>query len=388
MKGVDSSMNPFENANLNIESYRTYKQNEYNMDRTGAHSKFRAMKEREGQIRDAEMQAQMESAKAFSDMQASIAARKMNKKANLNRLASYTETAKNMVLKDILFEMYKGSLLLDEDFVMEQTESLKKLVDDYVDNAGAYEMLETAVKEKRSPYLAKLKEACDSIAMEACKRKLKECDGDDKPEYVNFDLDEDAKNAIDFSKDDLSVDQISDMVKDKVLTVVKDEQEKEAKNKELVEEIEEDLKADENVTDEKSLDEAFHNIVIKESVLEETTLFNALFRNCVAEYVTENMSVTHDPGNEDEMNEIGLDTEDVLEDEPTDELNTQYDDVDYDDTIELESSNAVNMDAAFAEALAKYTLMEMLHTIKLENYTHDNVRKLTHSLVSPVPLIG
>lgn len=379
-------MNPFENANLTVESYGTYKQNEYNMDRTGAHKAFRAMKEEEGRQQEERMQAQMESAKATSDMYASIAAKKMNRQANLNRLASFSATAKNVVLKDILFEMYKGSLLLDEEFVTEQSASLKKLVDDYVDNANAYQMLEEAVKEKRSPYLAKLKEACDTIALEVCKRKVKECD--EKPEYVDFNLTDDEKAAIDFSKDNLSVDQISDMVKDKVLTVVKDEQEKEAKNKALVEEIEEDLKEDENVTDEKSLDEAFHNIVIKESVLEETTLFNALFRNCVAEYVTENMAVTHNPGSDEAQEEIGLDEDDIMDDEPEDTLDSQYDDIDYDDTIELESSNEINMDAAFAEALAKYTLMEMLHTIKLERYTHDNVRKLTHSLVSPVPVVG
>ena len=225
-------MNPFENANLTVESYGTYKQNEYNMDRTGAHKAFRAMKEEEGRQQEERMQAQMESAKATSDMYASIAAKKMNRQANLNRLASFSATAKNVVLKDILFEMYKGSLLLDEEFVTEQSASLKKLVDDYVDNANAYQMLEEAVKEKRSPYLAKLKEACDTIALEVCKRKVKECD--EKPEYVDFNLTDDEKAAIDFSKDNLSVDQISDMVKDKVLTVVKDEQEKEAKNKALV----------------------------------------------------------------------------------------------------------------------------------------------------------
>ena len=58
------------------------------------------------------------------------------------------------------------------------------------------------------------------------------------------------------------------------------------------------------------------------------------------------------------------------------------------DTVKDEISNHdvsevdIDMDLILAEAITKYTLMELAYTIKLEDYSSETVRKISQKLLN------
>ena len=292
---------------------------------------------------------------------------------NINRISN---NAKELILKDILFEVFYNALLMDDYFLRENVNNLKYLTDKYIDDNGGFKVLENAITNYQNPELLKrIKSVCESVTNKVCKRKLadsKECGSID---LIEFDMNEEEKNELDyFKKDELNIERISELVKDKVLTVVKDEQERQKTNAELIENIENDLKEDDEVTDEKSLNEAMSKIILNKSIIESSTLFDTLFRDSYQEYLLENVAIT------------STDKDNIDDDK---EFSHSYDtELDEDDVVEDEEppveDKEINMDLILTEAITKYTLMETLYTLGLETYSHENIRKLTERILNPV----
>ena len=52
------------------------------------------------------------------------------------------------------------------------------------------------------------------------------------------------------------------------------------------------------------------------------------------------------------------------------------------DEFNPDEVNAIDMDYILADTIAKYTLMETMYTIKLEDYNYDSIRKMTNNMLN------
>lgn len=302
-----------------------------------------------------------------------------------NKMNMVSTEGKNAVLKDILFELFYKSLVMDDYFLEENSNTLKSLTDRYVDDNGGFKLIETAIANTNSNLLKQIKTVCESTANDVCKRKLEQYHQCKDPSCLMFDMNEEEKNKFDYEKDGLNIEEISKLVKDKVLTVIQDEKNREEEESRIVAEIEEDLIENEDVKDEKTLNEALEKIMIGKSPINEATLFNALLKNSYKEFLTENIAIQsadHKKVQDDKDFSETYDPNATPNNVVNGDMDTELDEDEINKNIAIENKSSIDMDMVLVEAITKYTLMEMLYTLKLENYTYDNIVKLTRKLVN------
>ena len=370
-------MDIFKNAEVAVESYSTLKTNAiafHNVsDSAVSNASLRniAKKEKAAQFDDELKSLRKE--KHMQSLQEQVIMKGLHEGQIEHKIGQLSRSCKTMVFKDILFEIFYNALVMDKSFVEENKSTLKGLIDTYVDDNGGYSLLENAIIESNSPLLKKMKSSCDKFVLEVCARKVKEFNEHKNVDMIDFDMNEEEKSKYDDMKDNLDVERISKLVKDKVLTVVKDEKERQETEAKLIQDIEDDLMEDENVVDESTLNAALESIVVNKIPVEDSTLFNALLRDSYHEMIVENVSIR----SADEHN-IREDKNDSKTYDP----NLTADNVD--DTADTEElADEIDMDTVLVEALTKYTLMETLYTLKLENYSRENIRKLINKMVNP-----
>lgn len=188
------------------------------------------------------------------------------------------------VLENVLCSIYYDALYLDNDFKEYNSGAITESVHEFLDEHGGYKYITEGYNRTKSPLLKSIMDICEETAREISDRKIKECNekGNDKQSLDDikiFDMTDDEKEKLDYNKDAIGIDKISSLIKDKVLNVVKDEKKREAEHVELIEEIENQLSEDENVNDEKAVAEALSSIFVKNTNIEEGTLFNSMLRN-------------------------------------------------------------------------------------------------------------
>ncbi len=278
----------------------------------------------------------------------------------------------NAIFKEFMFEMFNGSLILDNDFKIAKESTFRTLISEQIDKRGGIEFLSECAKSSKLPYLAKLLEACKKTARDMTKRKMKTAkENEIELSSITFEMDDEDKEEFNYQKDDLSIDELSEKVKNKVYTVIKDEKKRQQKEEDIVNELKDSLKdgddSDAGVSDnDKNLTESFRRLGI--TSLEESTLFNSIFRHSVLTYIKEsaahgNHHHHHSDDDDDLESDITIDPDD----------DTVYDDFPH---------SEIDMDLILAESIAKYTLMEMFYTIKLENYTHNDIKKFSQKMLN------
>ena len=337
----------------------------------------------------------------------------------------YNES-KTMLFKDIIFELFCKSLYLDDDFIIENSVNLKNFSDSYIDERGGFTLLENAIKRTNSYLLKSIKNVCESTAKKICERKIKESKENNNHNDMVFDINDDEQKQFDYEKKNFNFDELAELVKKNVLTVVQDEKERQTKEKELYAEIENELEEDENIKTEKDVKEALNRMIIKNSLIEETTLFNALLRNSYKDIIESVVLKCNDAQlqkdkiktkpnlSEDELDEINdvedevnvyideYDKQHNIDDGDDNENNEDYDDEydddeddnenDEDDDDEDDDENNeyddgeddninIEMDLVLAEAITKYTIMEISHTIKLESFKPLEVKNIIYNLI-------
>ena len=187
----------------------------------------------------------------------------------------------NGVFENVMTDIYYNALYLDDEFKEFNSSIITESVHKFLDEKGGYKYLVDGYNRTKSPLLKSIMDICEESAAEIADRKIKECN--DKEKDLNdikiFNMNDDEKNNLDYNKDSIGIDQISNKIKDKILDVVKDEKKREAEHEELMEEIENQLSDDPEVNDEKTVTEALNKIFISNVNIEEGTLFNSLLRN-------------------------------------------------------------------------------------------------------------
>lgn len=305
---------------------------------------------------------------AARERQEKVISRTLLESKREHKMGQLANTGKLLLFKEILFEVFYNSLVMDSSFLSENKNTLRGVTDRYIDENGGYSLLESAAARSGSVLLSRMKKSIDKLVLEVCKRKISESNQCNSCDEFDFDLNEDEQSSFDYTKKDLSLDEVEELVKRKVLTVVKDEQERKQQEEELITDIEDDLSENEGVTDEASMNEALSKIIINKSPIHESTLFDSLFRSSYKECITENVAIASADSERHD--------DDDYDDDWDDDDDTDFEDEEDDD------ENGLDMDMIFTEAITKYTLLEVCYTLKLEDYSRENLRKLTEKLLN------
>ena len=228
-----------------------------------------------------------------------------------------------------LTEAYFNALVMDDSFKKDNENSIKSfflqsLKEDC--NNNIYDFMDS-VKTKSS-LLYDLVESCKSKG-----RKLAEKANQKKDEFdVNkFFDDEEENEKLDYSN--TSVDEISNSVKDKVLKVIKDEEEQSEKNKQLAQDI------------QLARECGFDAKLITDGPERHT-----LFKSLMIHHYKDTMFNLKETGN-----------------------STEYGSIDENGNIR------VDMDYVMCDAILEYTKLELYNTIRLFDYNHDTVKELSES---------
>lgn len=315
----------------------------------------------------------------------------------MNQIA--TEGA-SKIFTAFMMQTFLESLYLDKEYKDSHMSEIGAIVESYIGAKGGIKYLENAEKTSFNKDLLKI---CKENAQDAAYRIIKEAAEEKEPTLdVKFKLKDDEKSKLNKDLSELNSDKLAELVKDKVLTVVKDEKER-AEEKEK---FQKDLEAG----DEAAVKESFRLKVRRTSIDEETTLWEALMKSSFKEIVKESIAF-HFPVVSDNRDNVGVtadeemdyhtlvkqaDAEYEFDQDNSEELHAAFsaDTFNFDKApgdpeqpgeVVASDSNEdsrhkdegeVDMDEVMAEAMLKYTFLEMLHTAKMEKYDRKDVQKL------------
>lgn len=181
-------------------------------------------------------------------------------------------------LKDDLFcnmlhHICLEALCIDEQPMYENMENITNKINEQYKELGGFKVIKEQAKKTNNVLLERMISLCENTAKKVADRNMKESDSADG---FKFELTDEEKDDFEYNKDNINIDAISNKIKDKVIKVVSDEKEANAKKTEIMDEIEDKLKED-DVEDE-ATEEAMQ-FVFNENI-ETTTLFEALMREC------------------------------------------------------------------------------------------------------------
>lgn len=295
---------------------------------------------------------------------------------------------KTVYFKKIIGDFVIESLVLDEEFITQYESAIRNVVSDYIDEFGSYNKFLAIEQKSNSPLLNRIKTLCEKMSKKSCGRKLKEAEDANSIDTIDLSISQEEEDDFESMKGDLDVEKISELVKDKVVAVIKDEREREAKEKEVIDEIKSELEEekenntseDEDIDVEESLN-SFLDLQRNRHV-EEGTLFFSLMNQTYKLALESKMEKDDDDDDEDED-----DIEDIFEDgDCDDDDDKDDDDEDEDDIYDVEENTSkyeINMDEILTEAIVKYTIMETFYTLQLESYTSDDIKRLTTNMLNP-----
>ena len=174
---------------------------------------------------------------------------------------------------NILHHICLEALCIDEQPMYENMENITNRINEQYKELGGFKVIKEQAKKTNNVLLERMISLCENTAKKVADRNMKESDSADG---FKFELTDEEKDDFEYNKDNINIDSISNKIKDKVIKVVSDEKEANAKKTEIMDEIEDKLKED-DVEDE-ATEEAMQ-FVFNENI-ETTTLFEALMREC------------------------------------------------------------------------------------------------------------
>lgn len=242
----------------------------------------------------------------------------------------YDKLSKKL-FSNIIGEIFMKAIPLDEDFKEKYKGNIRTLLDENLYPNDEY-IFDTFKKIKNnSLFLESVISLIEGCAKNTSNKKLK------NKELISdeFELCDDDNEIFNSKKEVLNIDAVSDMIKDKVITVIEKETEESEKHKEIVDELM-------NKSQDEGMQESF--TFIKKGGLEQHTLFKALMINTHKNILKEKNNLSE--------NYISESTEGMK----------------------------VNMDFVMAESIVRYTLLETLNTLKIIDLSTKEARKLSEML--------
>ena len=166
----------------------------------------------------------------------------------VNRLCKeYREVMPEIVLREYFTRLVTESLIWDPEAVTERQESIRYMAHKYISAIGGLKAVKEAAIKNKSAYLESLYNICMEAGKKIADKKAKKTKAsvtadNVKNQTIDFSVDEEDEKELDKKINNLGVDELSDLVKEKVLQVVKDESDAQKNDDEFIAELKEAVK--------------------------------------------------------------------------------------------------------------------------------------------------
>lgn len=316
--------------------------------------------------------------------------------AGINALAA---SIPNAILAECFNTVFVKALPHDTDYVDENIKTIKNMGAMYVKKIGGVKALAESANRTNSPFLRALLEFCNEFSQAIIMERVKEINEaeteEEIKEMISPQLDDEERNTILVKMDKLGSDELAEMISNKVIDVVRDEQQREKDQAEILDTMEKDMNEDPNAVEvDDREDTAADDVAEAAKHVAET--YNPLTRTFNYDKKDTNKSfffslmqgiATKVLKESTQTESTTVETPQVLLENPLNlnifdvymqDKNEDLDDLrrmDMTDTGEIARTTSLDKDFILSEALLQYTMFETAHTMKLVNITLDDIRQ-------------
>lgn len=316
--------------------------------------------------------------------------------AGINALAA---SIPNAILAECFNTVFVKALPHDTDYVDENIKTIKNMGAMYVKKIGGVKALAESANRTNSPFLRALLEFCNEFSQAIIMERVKEINEaeteEEIKEMISPQLNDEERNTILVKMDKLGSDELAEMISNKVIDVVRDEQQREKDQAEILDTMEKDMNEDPNAVevddreDTKADDVAEAAKHVAETYNPLTRTFNydkkdtnksfffSLMQGIATKVLkesTQTESTTVETPQVLLENPLNLNIFDVYMQDKNEDLDDLRR-MDMTDTGEIARTTSLDKDFILSEALLQYTMFETAHTMKLVNITLDDIRQ-------------
>lgn len=316
--------------------------------------------------------------------------------AGINALAA---SIPNAILAECFNTVFVKALPHDTDYVDENINTIKNMGAMYVKKIGGVKALAESANRTNSPFLRALLEFCNEFSQAIIMERVKEINEaeteEEIKEMISPQLNDEERNTILVKMDKLGSDELAEMISNKVIDVVRDEQQREKDQAEILDTMEKDMNEDPNdvkVDDREDttaddVAEAAKHVAESYNPLTRTfnydkkdtnkSFFFSLMQGIATKVLkesTQTESTTVETPQVLLENPLNLNIFDVYMQDKNEDLDDLRR-MDMTDTGEIARTTSLDKDFILSEALLQYTMFETAHTMKLVNITLDDIRQ-------------
>lgn len=316
--------------------------------------------------------------------------------AGINALAA---SIPNAILAECFNTVFVKSLPHDTDYVDENINTIKNMGAMYVKKIGGVKALAESANRTNSPFLRALLEFCNEFSQAIIMERVKEINEaeteEEIKEMISPQLNDEERNTILVKMDKLGSDELAEMISNKVIDVVRDEQQREKDQAEILDTMEKDMNEDPNdvkVDDREDttaddVAEAAKHVAETYNPLTRTfnydkkdtnkSFFFSLMQGIATKVLKESTQTESTKVETPQVlleNPLNLNIFDVYMQDKNEDLDDLRR-MDMTDTGEIARTTSLDKDFILSEALLQYTMFETAHTMKLVNITLDDIRQ-------------
>lgn len=316
--------------------------------------------------------------------------------AGINALAA---SIPNAILAECFNTVFVKALPHDTDYVNENIKTIKNMGAMYVKKIGGVKSLAESANRTNSPFLRALLEFCNEFSQAIIMERVKEINEaeteEEIKEMISPQLNDEERNTILVKMDKLGSDELAEMISNKVIDVVRDEQQREKDQAEILDTMEKDMNEDPNdvkVDDREDttaddVAEAAKHVAETYNPLTRTfnydkkdtnkSFFFSLMQGIATKVLKESTQTESTKVETPQVlleNPLNLNIFDVYMQDKNEDLDDLRR-MDMTDTGEIARTTSLDKDFILSEALLQYTMFETAHTMKLVNITLDDIRQ-------------
>ena len=316
--------------------------------------------------------------------------------AGINALAA---SIPNAILSECFNTVFVKALPHDKDYVDENINTIKNMGAMYVKKIGGVKALAESANRTNSPFLRALLEFCNEFSQAIIMERVKEINEaeteEEIKEMISPQLNDEERNTILVKMDKLGSDELAEMISNKVIDVVRDEQQREKDQAEILDTMEKDMNEDPNdvkVDDREDttaddVAEAAKHVAETYNPLTRTfnydkkdtnkSFFFSLMQGIATKVLKESTQTESTKVETPQVlleNPLNLNIFDVYMQDKNEDLDDLRR-MDMTDTGEIARTTSLDKDFILSEALLQYTMFETAHTMKLVNITLDDIRQ-------------
>ena len=316
--------------------------------------------------------------------------------AGINALAA---SIPNAILAECFNTIFVKALPHDTDYVDENINTIKNMGAMYVKKIGGVKALAESANRTNSPFLRALLEFCNEFSQAIIMERVKEINEaeteEEIKEMISPQLNDEERNTILVKMDKLGSDELAEMISNKVIDVVRDEQQREKDQAEILDTMEKDMNEDPNAVEVDDREDTTADDVaeaakhVAESYNPLTRTFNydkkdtnksfffSLMQGIATKVLKESTQTESTKVETPQVlleNPLNLNIFDVYMQDKNEDLDDLRR-MDMTDTGEIARTTSLDKDFILSEALLQYTMFETAHTMKLVNITLDDIRQ-------------